>query len=214
MPKEIERKFLVPAVPFDLSMHPETASFPFHLITQGYLAKTEDAPSVRVVKDGHDGLLQLRGMLSIDVRVPLVEAELMYELYANQDGWFDKLRGPAIRFRLQDGEGFLTIKGKASDTGMSRDEFEYPISGVTAQQALDIYCPKLRLRKVRYCIPHGEFTIELDVFQGPLKGLVLAEVELPAEDTPFTPPAWFGIEVTKEKGYSNFSLAERVANIT
>lgn len=49
---------------------------------------------------------------------------------------------------------------------------------------------------------------EVDVFQGPLAGLVIAEVELKHELQAFTPPSWLGREITGDKRYSNESLAK------
>jgi CYTH domain-containing protein len=37
--------------------------------------------------------------------------------------------------------------------------------------------------------------------------LVVAEIELPAENTPFERPAWVGLEVTHDSRYANASLA-------
>jgi adenylate cyclase len=66
-----------------------------------------------------------------------------------------------------------------------------------------------RLRKLRYDIPHGERTIELDVYAGKLGGLIVAEVEFPDEElaAAFDTPDWFGEEVTDQKPFKNQSLA-------
>ena len=42
--------------------------------------------------------------------------------------------------------------------------------------------------------PFGEFTFEVDVFLKPKNNLILAEIELPAENTPFKKPEWLGEE--------------------
>ena len=67
-----------------------------------------------------------------------------------------------------------------------------------------------RIEKARYRIPHqGGLTIELDVYRGTLKGLVVAEVEFQSfkQARLFQPPTWFGRELTKDSGYSNKNLA-------
>lgn len=67
-----------------------------------------------------------------------------------------------------------------------------------------------RVEKTRYKIPyHGE-TIELDVFSGQNKGMVMAEVEFDSEEMAdlFTPPNWFGKEVTNDPEYKNVNLAK------
>ena len=67
-----------------------------------------------------------------------------------------------------------------------------------------------RLEKTRYELPAGpELTIELDVYAGPLEGLVTAEVEFPSagDADAFAPPEWFGPEITDDRRYSNQRLA-------
>ncbi len=63
--------------------------------------------------------------------------------------------------------------------------------------------------KTRYRIPLPPYTVELDVFEGAHAGLWMAEVEFPSleEAENFTPPAWFGEEVTYDKRYRNTYLA-------
>jgi CYTH domain-containing protein len=53
------------------------------------------------------------------------------------------------------------------------------------------------------------YQIELDVYQGTLAGLVAAEIEFESaeESKRFSPPAWFGEEVTEDHHYKNSSLA-------
>ena len=61
-------------------------------------------------------------------------------------------------------------------------------------------------------IPLNErLTIELDVFDGELSPLVLAEVEFPDEETAlsFTPPDWFGEDVTFSGKYHNSYLSQK-----
>src|SRR5438552_2485651 len=66
-----------------------------------------------------------------------------------------------------------------------------------------------RLQKTRYEIPWKNFVIEIDVYGGKNKGLVVAEVEFPNRSAcrRFKPPDWFGREVTGVKRYSNIRLA-------
>jgi len=75
------------------------------------------------------------------------------------------------------------------------------------------------LHKTRYCIPSdspyspcGNKTwcdVEIDIFEGKLDGLTLVEIEFPSEEDAksFVAPDWFGVDVTEEFKYSNFSLA-------
>ncbi|OAV65470.1 hypothetical protein Barb4_03341 [Bacteroidales bacterium Barb4] len=52
----------------------------------------------------------------------------------------------------------------------------------------------------------------MDVFHGANEGLVLAEIELEAEDEPFTLPDWIGEEVTGDERYYNAMLAKHPRN--
>jgi adenylate cyclase len=109
-----------------------------------------------------------------------------------------------IRVRLTDTEAFLTIKGQT--VGASRPEFEYSIPPEDAQQMLDNLCTS-ELSKIRYFIPHDGHTWEVDEFLGLNEGLIVAEIELDAEDARFSLPEWVDKEVTSEKKYTNSNLS-------
>ena len=70
-------------------------------------------------------------------------------------------------------------------------------------------CVPPLIEKTRYRIAHGGLTWEVDVFEGENAGLVVAEVELPAADTPVDIPAWAGDEVTGDRRYYNANLVAR-----
>lgn len=110
-----------------------------------------------------------------------------------------------VRVRLRGDRAFLTIKGGAE--GISRDEFEYPIPVADARAMLDGLAALPPVEKVRHLIRVGDHLWELDVFEGANAGLVLAEIELAAEDEPFERPAWAGEEVTADSRYYNAYLA-------
>ena len=44
------------------------------------------------------------------------------------------------------------------------------------------------------------------MFHGPNEGLIVAEIELSAEDEPFEHPAWLGKEVSGDRRYYNSML--------
>jgi CYTH domain-containing protein len=56
----------------------------------------------------------------------------------------------------------------------------------------------------------AHLTIELDVFEGQYEGLMLAEVEFKnlEEAHSFTPPSWFGKDVTLTGEYQNSRLSQ------
>lgn len=110
-----------------------------------------------------------------------------------------------VRVRLRNEEGFLTIKGSSDEKGISRYEFEQPIAFADAVELLKL-CEPGMIDKERYLIPKGEHTWEVDVFHGENEGLVIAEIELQAEDELFERPAWLGTEVSRDRRYYNSML--------
>jgi adenylate cyclase len=63
------------------------------------------------------------------------------------------------------------------------------------------------INKTRYFKKSVEGLVwEIDVFNGELKGLVMAEIETPSANTKVELPSWVGKEVTESKKYSNSSL--------
>jgi adenylate cyclase len=113
--------------------------------------------------------------------------------------------GLQVRLR-QSGERYsLTFK---RGSGRVREEREV---GLSAEQfnALWPATEGKRLVKTRYEIPHGDRTVEIDVYHERHEGLVVAEVEFDDEDTAknFKQPDWLGDDVTGDPRYSNQLLA-------
>lgn len=108
-----------------------------------------------------------------------------------------------VRVRIKGEQGYLTVKGK--NDGIARLEFEYPVPLADAEAMLSL-CTAPLIEKTRYLIPQGELVWEVDVFSGDNAGLIVAEIELPAEDFPFDCPEWVGIEVSGDPRYYNSSL--------
>ena len=111
-----------------------------------------------------------------------------------------------VRVRVAGARAWLTIKGKT--VGASRTEYEYPIPVEDGQHMLDTLCKRPLIEKTRYALDAGSHTWEIDVFEGDNAGLVVAEIELGAEDEPFEKPAWLGEEVTHDPRYFNSNLVE------
>ena len=121
---------------------------------------------------------------------------------------------PVVRIRRQDDQYYLTYKSKGL---LSREEYNLPLT----REAYDHLLPKadgIVLTKKRYRIPlisskeKPSLTIELDVFSGIYEGLILAEVEFPTEEDAlaFTPPDWFGRDVTFTGEYQNSRLSQGI----
>lgn len=114
---------------------------------------------------------------------------------------------PELRIR-RSGERFsFTFK---SGAGLVRREEEFAISAADYEKLLPGICGAL-LRKKRYCLPLSEHLIaEYDEYENEFAGLAFVEVEFPdvkaAES--FTPPAWFGREITEDPRFSAALLAK------
>ena len=110
-----------------------------------------------------------------------------------------------IRLRIIGNRAWLTLKGYISD--VSRSEFEYEIPVADAQTMMDTMCP-FRLEKHRYEVNYQGFVFEIDEYFGDNAPLIVAELELPAEDTPFPRPDWLGEESTSDGRFTNAYLSK------
>ena len=109
-----------------------------------------------------------------------------------------------VRVRIEGERAVLTIKSK--NVGAARGEWEYPIPVADAAELLDRLCERPLIEKYRRRIPFAGFVWEVDEFLGDNAGLVVAEIELPAEDAAFDKPDWVGMEVTQDLRYLNSNL--------
>lgn len=113
---------------------------------------------------------------------------------------------PVVRIRKSDDTYYLTYKSKGL---MVREEYNLPLTE-EAYLHLSAKADGILIAKTRYKIPEKDgLTIELDVFDAPYQGLYLAEVEFSSEEAAisYTPPAWFGEEVTHSPRYHNSNLS-------
>jgi CYTH domain-containing protein len=111
-----------------------------------------------------------------------------------------------VRVRRRAGRTLLTVKSGAGGVRVE-EEFEIDERRFASLWPLS---DGRRVAKTRYRLPEdGDLTIELDVYAGALDGLVLAEVEFDSESASdaYTPPDWFGPEVTDDLRYANRALA-------
>ena len=127
------------------------------------------------------------------------------ESYRIMQGYICSDPDRTVRVRVRGDKGFLTIKGRGSEDGLSRYEWEkeIPVSEAFELMAL---CGSGVIDKTRYLVPFGKHTYEVDVFHGANEGLVLAEIELSDEQEAFEKPSWLGEEVTGDVRYYNSML--------
>ncbi|MEY8426652.1 CYTH domain-containing protein [Lachnospiraceae bacterium 46-15] len=113
---------------------------------------------------------------------------------------------PVVRIRRQDEEYYLTYKSKGM---MVREEYNLPLTAEAYAHLREKVDGNL-ISKQRYLIPlDAALTAELDIFDAPFAPLMLAEVEFSSEEeaNSFTPPAWFGKDVTFSGKYHNSYLS-------
>jgi CYTH domain-containing protein len=113
--------------------------------------------------------------------------------------------GTEVRIRQVGEMFFQTVK---SDGGLVRSEFEVELSKDQFETLWPATAGR-RLEKTRYALEWVGKRVEVDVYQGSLAGLIVAEVEFTSasESAGFTPPSWFGREVTDDPHYKNVNLA-------
>lgn len=120
-------------------------------------------------------------------------------------GYLSVEKERTIRVRIVGEQAWLTLKGWISD--VTRSEFEYEIPLAHAREILHSMCP-FRMEKRRYEIRCDGFTFEIDEYAGDNAPLVVAEIELPAEDAAFPRPAWLGREITSDGRFTNAYLSK------
>ena len=122
-----------------------------------------------------------------------------------RQGYLSTQQQSVVRVRIEGDVAKLTIKGASK--GLARTEFEYPIPVDDAAAMLDHLCEQPLIDKHRHKEVHHGKTWEIDVFHGDNDGLVVAEIELGAEDESVTVPAWAVQEVSADPRYFNSNLA-------
>ncbi len=136
---------------------------------------------------------------------------------------------PAIRVRRDNDEYYMTYKGMEKlDGGMTHAEYNLDIDEASYRHLLEKADGNI-IRKNRYVIPintdafshltkeqtesleQGNIFIELDVFDTPFDGMIVAEVEFPNSELAkaYQPADWFGEEVTGRPEYSNARMTQR-----
>ena len=122
-------------------------------------------------------------------------------------GFLNTDKERTVRVRLKGDNGFITVKGKSNNSGLSRFEWEKEISKTDAESLLKL-CEKGIIDKIRYEVKVGNHIFEVDEFFGDNEGLIIAEVELNSEDETFKKPDWLGQEVTGQIKYYNSQLSK------
>ncbi|HPT30233.1 MAG TPA: CYTH domain-containing protein [Prolixibacteraceae bacterium] len=120
-------------------------------------------------------------------------------------GYLSSVPERTVRVRIKGDQGYITVKGIGSGSGASRYEWEKEIPVAEVDELLKICEPGV-IDKTRFEVKMGNHTFEVDEFYGENSGLIVAEVELSAEDEAFGKPEWLGQEVTGDPKYFNSML--------
>src|SRR6516225_10688065 len=97
-----------------------------------------------------------------------------------RDGLIASNDGNKARVRIADTDATITVKSRRR--GPMRTEFEYAIPYSDALEILQTMCDGRVLEKVRHVVPYAGSMWHVDVYEGILTGVVLAEVELQLAD--------------------------------
>lgn len=129
---------------------------------------------------------------------------MAYNVTRIRQGYIASKNGRTVRVRIRDDKGYITIKGPSNLAGLGRYEWEREIPFVEAKALMQICEPGI-IDKKRYLVAaeDGVHTWEIDEFYGDNEGLIMAEVELSAEDEYFSIPDFIGREVTGDRRFYN-----------
>lgn len=116
--------------------------------------------------------------------------------------------GNEVRIRKVSDDYYLTVK---HGSGLVRQEYEIQITENQFNKLLPTV-GDVKLSKTRFKLPYMDdsYTIEIDVYNDRLVGLVVAEVEFNSVEQAesFKQPDWFDIDITENEYYKNFILAK------
>jgi len=126
-----------------------------------------------------------------------------------KDGLLMKSSTAKLRVRREPTKAVLTLKSPI--VGLERREFEYEIPLADADLLLSDHCEGESVGKTRHFVQQETITWIVDVYDGILSGVVLAEVELEHARQKIELPDWVGMEVTGQLEYSKANVLIRAA---
>jgi len=150
-------------------------------------------------------------MIEIERKFLVISDEFKGQAFAKNQitqGYLNSDPERTVRIRTKGEIGFITVKGKSSENGTTRFEWETELSLMEALPMLGL-CEKGIIDKTRYEIEIGNHTFEVDEFHGDNHGLIIAEIELSSENEPFEKPTWLGDEVTGDIRFYNAYLSNK-----
>ena len=130
-----------------------------------------------------------------------------YRKLTIKQGFLNSNYNRVVRVRIMGEMAYITVKGKSSEDGTSRFEWEKEISIEEANSLLE-FCEKGVIEKIRYLIKQGVHIYEVDEFHIENDGLIVAEIELSSANEEYIKPSWLGKEVTGITKYYNSELSK------
>lgn len=120
-----------------------------------------------------------------------------------RDGLLSSQEDKKVRVRIIGARATLTVKtGRVRGV---REEFEYPIPLADAERLMSL-CGSDVLEKVRHYVEHAAVLWEIDLYEGLLSGVALAEVELESRGQVLDLPDWIGREVTEDLAFREVNM--------
>jgi CYTH domain-containing protein len=131
-----------------------------------------------------------------------------YQSFHIKQGYLNSHPERTTRIRIKENKAFMTVKGKSSESGLSRFEWEKEIDLKDAEALLQL-CERGKIEKTRFLVKSGNHIFEVDEFYGENEGLIVAEVEMNSESDQVLLPDWLANEVTGEQKYYNSALTQK-----
>ncbi len=112
-------------------------------------------------------------------------------------------------WRIRYTNGIATITAKGRRFGATANEYEWPVETEIYNSLPLDELPKVEKTR-HYWRGDDDLLWEVDEYQEPIAGLIIAEVELEDEEQNVILPTWVGLELTYLPGWSNASLSRMI----
>ena len=198
---EIERKFLVRYLPEDLD------KYPYHVIEQGYL---NVRPAIRVRREDDFYYMTYKGEIVGSKDHLGLDNERFMDMDGEKDAGVTERIGKVEYNMALDPASYDHMVSKADGNIIRKKRYLIPLN----EDAFSAEYLKER-PELAGMMESEQIKIELDVFDEPFAGTVVAEVEFPDEEAAaaYRPAAWFSKEATGDPKYSNAYMSSLPADL-
>ena len=198
---EIERKFIVRSLPGDLD------KYPYHVIEQGYL---NVRPAIRVRREDDIYYMTYKGEIVGSKDHLGLDNEMFMDTREEKDSEVAERIGKVEYNMALDPASYDHMLRKADGNIIRKKRYLIPLNEDAFTGEYLMGRPELART-----MESGKIKIELDVFDEPFEGTVVAEIEFPDEKTAadYKPASWFDEEVTGDPKYSNAYMSSLPAEL-